>query len=116
MPASPDSRMGDSLCGPCAPQWRFLERHGRVSSVFAEDLRFRLQENLSRGWPEKCVSLCAQKCVASYASAVSAVPSGSKTTPTIGVGAGGVLKPFGLRTQVFTLLNIIKDPKELLFM
>lgn len=35
----PDSLVGDSLCGTCAPQWRFLERHGSVSV-----------ENLRREW------------------------------------------------------------------
>lgn len=33
-PPLPDLLVGDSLCGPRAPQWRFLERHGRVSCVF----------------------------------------------------------------------------------
>lgn len=41
MQAPSDSRVGDSFCEPCAPQWRFLERRGGVSFASVETRAFK---------------------------------------------------------------------------
>lgn len=37
----PDSRVGDSFCEPCAPQWRLLERRGGASFASVETRAFQ---------------------------------------------------------------------------